>query len=246
MAIESIQSVNVFVRNLEAAVRFYDDVLSLPLARRADGMATFYSGQRGAQLNVLRAGSEDAGSVGRHTGIALRVREFGDLDSFVRRVEAKTGRADVSSFRRGNRLELRDGDDNRMALVETQSPEENPPIFDAPASVSVRVRNLRAAMEFYVGLLELPMVDQPDPNSALFFSGTTQLILADRPGITPATPVDGETGICFALDDAERTFDDLMGRGARFAVPPRLLGPAWIASLRDPDGNVFTLYGRVP
>lgn len=243
MAVTAIQSVNVFAKSLDATVRFYDDVLSLPIVRRTDAMVTFYDGRKGAQFNVLRATGEDANNVGRSTGVSLRVREYGDLESFVRRLQAKAGGGDVTPFPGGNRLESRDPDDNRVYLAEHRDEPDSPAIFDGPASVTVRVRNLRSALEFYVGLLELPMADQPDPGVVVLFSGQTQLLLTDRPGRTPAVPVDGETGICLAMDDAERTFDDLAGRGARFAVAPRLLGPAWLASLRDPDGNVFTLYG---
>lgn len=245
MSIDRIASVNVFVRDVEAASDFYEGALALPLGRRTPNLLTLYTGK--TVLNLIRATGQDLAQVGRTTGLALRMRGTGELGIFARRLEGK-GRSiserDIAGWRDGAILEVKDPDNNRLTLYESESVRDDLTFFDGPSAVVVRVKSLRRALETYLGVFELSMLDQPDPNTAIFMPGGTQLILTDRGVYSPAAPTDGETGLCFEVSDPERTFDDLAGRGLRFATPPQLAGTHWVAGVRDQDGNVLTLLGK--
>lgn len=245
MGIDRIASVNVFVKDLDAAIEFYDGVLALPFGRRTDNLVSLYTGS--SVLNVIRAGRDDLAQVGRATGIGLRMRGLGELGVFARRLEGK-GRSiterDIVPWRDGAALEIRDPDGNRLTLYESEQVRDDLTVFEGPSCVVVRVRSVRKALETYLGVFELSMLDQPDPNTVVLLPGGTQLVLTDRGAPSPSAPIDGETGICLEISDAERTLDDLAGRGVRFATPPRLAGTHWVAGVRDLDGNVLTLLGK--
>lgn len=228
---------------MTAAQDFWEGALALPFGRATEGVLTLYTGR--TVLNVLKAGPDDLAQVGRSTGIALRMRGMGELGQFARRLEAKHGVSDRDAWRwhDGVAVDLTDPDGNKLTLYESDERRDDLTIFEGPSCVAVRVRNLRKAFEFYIGTLELSMLDQPDPNTAILMPGGTNLVLVDRPLKSPSLPVEGETGVCLELDDAERTLEDLAGRGVRFSTPPQLVGKHWIAAVRDPDGNVLTLLG---
>jgi predicted enzyme related to lactoylglutathione lyase len=69
--------VNLFVRDLERAVDFYQNKLGLPLRFRDDrfGYAAFAT--PGAGLSLARVDPDDQGAlVGRHTGVGLGVPDI--------------------------------------------------------------------------------------------------------------------------------------------------------------------------
>ena len=71
-----IAYVNVFVRDVEAAVAFYRDVLGLPLEMSSPehGYASFRAGE--VRLGLAVAGEEQADLIGRHTGVGLAVDDL--------------------------------------------------------------------------------------------------------------------------------------------------------------------------
>jgi len=78
--VEALKNVVVFVRDLEAAKRFYKEQLKLPLAQEGMTMMEFFSGD--TTLGVAMALTDEAAALaGRHTGITLRVK---DIDTFCR------------------------------------------------------------------------------------------------------------------------------------------------------------------
>ncbi len=78
--IEKMKNIVVFVRDFEAAKRFYKEQLKLPLAQEGVTMMEFFSG--GPTLGVAMALTDEAAALaGRHTGITLRVK---DIENFCR------------------------------------------------------------------------------------------------------------------------------------------------------------------
>ncbi|WP_306534442.1 VOC family protein [Geobacter sp.] len=78
--VEAMKNVVVFVRDFEAAKRFYKEQLKLPLAQEGVTMMEFFSG--GTTLGVALTLTDEAKALaGRHTGITLRVK---DIENFCR------------------------------------------------------------------------------------------------------------------------------------------------------------------
>jgi len=74
----TMKNVVIFVRDFEAAKRFYREMLNLPLANESTMMLEFFPG--GTTLGVATAMHEAAYPlVGRHTGVTLRVTDIEDL-----------------------------------------------------------------------------------------------------------------------------------------------------------------------
>lgn len=67
---------NVFVRDLERACAFYEQVLGLELRQKADEhrYASFAAGP--IQLGVARVGDDQPELVGRHTGLGFAVEDL--------------------------------------------------------------------------------------------------------------------------------------------------------------------------
>jgi len=78
--VEAMKNVVVFVRDFEAAKRFYKEQLKLPLAQEGVTMMEFFAG--GTTLGVALTLTDEAKALaGRHTGITLRVK---DIENFCR------------------------------------------------------------------------------------------------------------------------------------------------------------------
>ena len=84
MQVPKVGYVNVFVTRFDEAVRFYADVLGLPLRMREDqfGYASFDAGP----VSMALAETDDASQVGRHTGIGLVVD---DIDAAYEELKAR-------------------------------------------------------------------------------------------------------------------------------------------------------------
>ena len=81
MTTPTLQSIAIFVHDIERAIAFYSDVLEFPLIKRGSFGAEFFDGD--AHLSVHPAVHPDAKAlVGRHTGITVRVE--GILDYCAR------------------------------------------------------------------------------------------------------------------------------------------------------------------
>ena len=77
--IEKMNNIVVFVRDFEAAKRFYKEQLQLPLVQESMAIMEFFPGN-GATLGVSLAMHEAAYPlVGRHTGITLQVKGIDEL-----------------------------------------------------------------------------------------------------------------------------------------------------------------------
>lgn len=244
MRIRHILSVNLFVADLEAARAFYEDGLVLPVGRTTDELITFYTGD--TQFNLMPGTGDNAGLVGRETGITLRMRGEGDLARMIQRLRDKgyaPSDRDFGPLRRGHRLHLSDPSNNRLTLFEDEGGMDDLSYFDGPSSVTLKVKDLRRSLSFYLTVLELPMLEQPSPDTAVLLPGGTNLVLAASNRWAAATPITGETGLVFVVDDVPAAIDHLQGNRIPFAEPPQTAGGAMVLAIRDPDGNVLTLMG---
>src|SRR6266545_2382869 len=82
--VEKMRNIVVFVRDLEAAKRFYKEQLKLPLVQESTAIMEFFPGG-GTTLGISLAMHEAAlPLVGRHTGITLQVK---GIDNLCRELE---------------------------------------------------------------------------------------------------------------------------------------------------------------
>lgn len=244
MRFDRILSLSLFSNNPKNLQQFYEGALDLPFGHSTDSSITMYGGD--TALNVLLADDETRDQVGRDTGITLRVRGEGDLKRHLARISDRG--FNVSSagpWRDGFRAHVKDPEGNGLTLWETQLSMDDLHYYDGPSSVTVKVRDLRKSLQFYLAQLELPMLDQPDAKTAILFPGGTNLILTEDGRWPPAEPIRGETGICLLADDPYSIVDMLKGKLVPFAEGPKETASSIAATLRDPDGNRITFIGQL-
>ena len=115
-----LYAVRIFVRDWEAACRFYGEILDLPLRFRSDeaGWAEFEVGS--ACFGVERVDPDDAESaalVGRFVGASLEVK---DIDSVYRDLSAKGvpfTHPPEKQFWGGTLAHFKDPDGNELTLL---------------------------------------------------------------------------------------------------------------------------------
>lgn len=113
--------------------------------------------------------------------------------------------------------------------------------------VSFRVDDLRAALEFYQGLLGCERIDRPDDDlpggpGAWLVAGDTQVHLTESPadastGSPPGAPTGIANHVAFHVDDLDATEAILAAHGCvvtRGAALPQLF-------VQDPTGNLIEL-----
>ena len=115
--VEKMRNIVVFVRDIDAAKRFYKEQLQLPLVQESPAIMEFFPGG-GATLGISLAMHEAAYPlVGRHTGITLQVK---DIDGLCRKL-AEAGVAFAEPLEKtpwGKMAVVKDPDGNQFALVE--------------------------------------------------------------------------------------------------------------------------------
>lgn len=110
---------------------------------------------------------------------------------------------------------------------------------------NIYVSDLGRAVEFYHGVLGLPVVFRADPfNYARLDAGPIHLGLAqvDRGAENFSQVVGRPTGIGFAVPDIDDTYAQLSAKGVVFPMLPS--DQPWggrLALFADPDGNVLYL-----
>ena len=247
MSFERVVSINLFAEanQLAQSRAWWEGALGLPVSRVGDSIVTFFMGNN-TLLNLHAANATNRSFAGRNTGLYFKVPSPGDLGRLLDRLKAHDQSLQTQqpvSFMSGQRITLRDPAGNTIHLFEADEFDDQPHMFEAPAIVTVGVSKLRRALDFYVGRLELPMIDQLGPDVARLMSDGTQIVLIEPQARTFGPPIQGETGICIGLQDAQYTFDQLESRGIRFSEPPMTVGSSLLASVQDPDGNILTLLG---
>jgi len=54
----------------------------------------------------------------------------------------------------------------------------------------------------------------------------------------------GNTGIAFQVDDLDKAYKEMSGKGVEFTVKPKKEEWGYHAMFKDPDGNEFWLFGE--
>ena len=113
--------------------------------------------------------------------------------------------------------------------------------------ISIRTKDLPAAVAFYRDQLELEFLFEAGPALAFFMCGDVRLMLTvpesaefDHPSST----------IYFEVDDLDAAYAELRGRGVPFDDEPHLIArmpdhELWMAFFRDPDRNLHGLMAEI-
>jgi catechol 2,3-dioxygenase-like lactoylglutathione lyase family enzyme len=113
--------------------------------------------------------------------------------------------------------------------------------------ISIRTKDLPAAIAFYREQLELAFLFEAGPALAFFMCGDVRLMLSvpesaefDHPSST----------IYFKVDDLDAAYEELRGRGVPFDDEPHLIAnmpdhELWMAFFRDPDRNLHGLMAEI-
>ena len=114
--------------------------------------------------------------------------------------------------------------------------------------VSIPVRDQNKALEFFTQKVGFQiMTDQPFGNGQRWIE--LRIPGADT-GVVLFTPAGQEgrigsfTGISFATDNVQKTFDELSARGVEFIQPPKKESWGTSSIFKDVDGNAFVLSSR--
>ncbi|GGG72263.1 VOC family protein [Paenibacillus radicis (ex Gao et al. 2016)] len=112
--------------------------------------------------------------------------------------------------------------------------------------ISIRVRDINAAVQFYQNTLELQLLFEI-PNMAFFACNGIQIMLSvpeqsefDHPSST----------FYFKVEDINAAYDTLLGRGVTFLGKPHKVvemndTQTWMAFFYDPDQNMHALTSQV-
>jgi predicted enzyme related to lactoylglutathione lyase len=115
--IVKMKNIVLFVRDFDAAKRFYKEQLGLPLVNESPMMMEFFPGG-GATLGVATAMHEAAYPlVGRHTGVTLQVKGIDDLYRKLVAAGVKFPEP-LEKSPWGKMAVVADPDGNQIALVE--------------------------------------------------------------------------------------------------------------------------------
>ena len=108
--------------------------------------------------------------------------------------------------------------------------------------VSLSVRDIEKAREFYGGLLGLPEIERPDlpfPGAWYRLGGTEIHLIVPSADADVGSPPGGLNPMAyhsaFAIEDYEAVRGQLKARGLQLLESPRMK-QLWV---RDPDGNVL-------
>lgn len=112
--------------------------------------------------------------------------------------------------------------------------------------IAVTVKDVDRAVEFYRDALGMKFLFRV-PNMAFFDCAGIRLMLAP-----PEKPGEGFSSIIYyRVDDIQRAFETLSGRGVKFEGKPHLVAKLekhdlWMAFFRDADQNLLALMSEVP
>lgn len=113
-----IYAVRIFVNDWEAACRFYEEQLGLPLRFSSVdlGWAEFDIG--GPSLALERAGGDSAGLVGRFVGVSLLVDDLADVHQRLTRAGVRFTSGPTRQAWGGRLAHFQDPDGNVLTLLE--------------------------------------------------------------------------------------------------------------------------------
>jgi methylmalonyl-CoA/ethylmalonyl-CoA epimerase len=109
--------------------------------------------------------------------------------------------------------------------------------------IAVVVHDIRRAVVFYRDVLGMKLLFEIPPNLAFFDAGGVRLMLS-----LPSAPEFDHPGsiIYFHVDEIQEAARELKTRGVVFDEAPHIVGQlphadVWLATFKDPDGNVLAL-----
>lgn len=111
--------------------------------------------------------------------------------------------------------------------------------------IAVVVRDLERAVRFYRDTLGLTLLFQAPPGLAFFKCGDVRLMLSLPEGTEAGTSI-----IYYAVDDIQRAYSVLTGRGVRFVGQPHIVArmpdhDLWLAECHDSEDNTLALMSEV-
>ena len=113
--------------------------------------------------------------------------------------------------------------------------------------VSVPVRDLHRAKDFYENTLGLPLSPHSGDRWVEFDLENVTIALVSPKAMGPQfleSFQPNSVPIAFRVDDVEETKRELEGKGVAFAIDTIDSGVCHIAPFHDPDGNVLQLHRR--
>jgi catechol 2,3-dioxygenase-like lactoylglutathione lyase family enzyme len=108
--------------------------------------------------------------------------------------------------------------------------------------VALRVRDVNAAMRFYVETFGMRVVWQPDPQNVYLSSGIDNLALHETAGVVPDGALDHVGFLVDAPADVYAAAEALGARGVPLARAPATHRDGSVSCYcRDPDGNLVQI-----
>lgn len=103
------------------------------------------------------------------------------------------------------------------------------------------------ALVFYRDQLGLTFLFSPSPNLAFLNAGNLRIMLSTPQG---AGNVGENSVVYFSVSDIEKTFTEIIARGAISERPPALTAKMpdhdlWMGFIRDPDNNLIGIMEEV-
>ncbi|HVR44162.1 MAG TPA: VOC family protein [Thermoanaerobaculia bacterium] len=122
---------------------------------------------------------------------------------------------------------------------------------DKPAMATIAVKDMTIARKFYEGTLGLERSENGSDDAVVYKSGDSRVLVyvSQYAGTNQATAASWEVG-----DGLDEIVKDLKGKGVRFEhydLPETRregdihhAGPTRVAWLKDPDGNILSLFSE--
>ena len=111
--------------------------------------------------------------------------------------------------------------------------------------ISISVKDVDRAVEFYRDVLGIPFLFQVpgSPAMAFFDCGGTRLYIVQPEGPDAQR---GASVIYFTVDSAHAAADELKSKGVKLESEPHIIHQTdsytlWMAFFRDPDGNLLAM-----
>lgn len=113
-------------------------------------------------------------------------------------------------------------------------------------AVMIGVTDMRRSLDFYQHTLGLPLQwrnNDAEPSLAFLDAGGIAVGLSTDVGKL-ANPPAGAMEVVFGVAGVEAAYRSLKDRGVAFLGEPKQATPnEWVASFRDPDGHLLSVFG---
>jgi catechol 2,3-dioxygenase-like lactoylglutathione lyase family enzyme len=111
--------------------------------------------------------------------------------------------------------------------------------------VALNVRDVQKSKAFYIQVMGMRVVWEPDPRNAYLSSGSDNLALHELPAgerLDKSQSLDHLGFMVESIDEVRAWADDLAEKGVSVSQPPRThRDGSFSLYLRDPDGNLIQI-----